>query len=104
MHNENVTGGIALHWHGVDVPNAEDGVAGVTQNAIKAGKDYTYRWVAPHAGTFWYHSHQVSHEQVARGLLGAIVIQPEGPGARRAGGSGTRRTSTTATRPSTAHG
>ena len=59
--------GIALHWHGVDVPNAEDGVAGITQNAIKAGKDYTYRWVAPHAGTFWYHSHQVSHEQVSQG-------------------------------------
>ena len=57
-------GGIAIHWHGVDVPNAEDGVSGITQNAIKAGKDYTYRWVAPHAGTFWYHSHQVSHEQV----------------------------------------
>ena len=71
VHNENVTDGIALHWHGVDVPNAEDGVSGITQNAIKAGKDYTYRWVAPHAGTFWYHSHQVSHEQVSRGLLGA---------------------------------
>jgi FtsP/CotA-like multicopper oxidase with cupredoxin domain len=61
------------------VPNAEDGVAGITQNAIKAGKDYTYRWVAPHAGTFWYHSHQVSHEQVSQGLLGAIVIHPRTP-------------------------
>jgi len=79
VHNRNVTGGIAIHWHGVDVPNAEDGVSGITQNAIKAGKDHTYRWVAPHAGTFWYHSHQVSHEQVAQGLLGAIVIHPEKP-------------------------
>ena len=76
VHNENVTGGIALHWHGVDVPNAEDGVSGITQDAIKAGQDYTYRWVAPHAGSFWYHSHQISHEQVSRGLLGAIVIHP----------------------------
>ncbi len=76
VHNQNVRGGISLHWHGVDVPNAEDGVAGVTQNSIKAGKDQTYRWIAPHAGTFWYHSHQISHEQVAQGLLGAIVIQP----------------------------
>ena len=41
-------------------PTREDGVAGVTQNAVKPGKDYTYRWVAPHAGTYWYHSHQMS--------------------------------------------
>ncbi len=78
VHNANVDRGISLHWHGVDVPNAEDGVAGVTQNAIHAGEDHTYRWVAPHAGTFWYHSHQISHEQVAGGLIGAIVIHPEG--------------------------
>src|SRR5438067_1582322 len=60
----------------MDMGYADYGVAGVTQNAIKAGHDHTYRWVAPHAGTFWYHSHQVSHEQVAQGLLGAIVIHP----------------------------
>ncbi len=79
VHNDNVTEGIALHWHGVDVPNAEDGVAGITQDAIEAGHDYTYRWVAPHAGTYWYHSHQLSHEQVVQGLLGAIVIHPRSP-------------------------
>ena len=77
LHNEDVEGGVALHWHGVDVPNAEDGVAGVTQDAVKAGKDHTYRWVAPDAGTYWYHSHQMSHEQVSGGLLGGIVIEPE---------------------------
>ncbi|MBV9830413.1 MAG: multicopper oxidase domain-containing protein [Marmoricola sp.] len=71
-----VTDGVAIHWHGVDVPNAEDGVAGITQDAIKPGQDHTYRWVAPHAGTFWYHSHQLSHEQVAGGLLGGILIHP----------------------------
>ena len=79
LHNDDVEGGVALHWHGVDVPNAEDGVAGVTQDAVKPGKDYTYRWVAPHAGTYWYHSHQMSHEQVSGGLLGGIVIAPEKP-------------------------
>ena len=79
VRNADVSGGIAIHWHGVDVPNAEDGVAGVTQNAIEPGHDYTYRWVAPHAGTFWYHSHQMSHEQVAGGLLGPIVIHPKTP-------------------------
>ncbi len=79
VRNQDVTEGIALHWHGVDVPNAEDGVAGVTQDAIKVGHTYTYRWVAPHAGTFWYHSHQLSHEQVDGGLLGPLVIHPVEP-------------------------
>jgi len=79
LHNEDVEGGVALHWHGVDVPNAQDGVAGVTQDAVKPGQDHVYRWVAPHAGTFWYHSHQMSNEQVSGGLLGGIVIRPATP-------------------------
>src|SRR4029453_10209711 len=71
--NESVPDGVTLHWHGVDVPNAEDGVAGVTQDAVGVGGSYTYRFVADRAGTFWYHSHQVSDEQVRGGLLGAVV-------------------------------
>jgi FtsP/CotA-like multicopper oxidase with cupredoxin domain len=74
--NESVPEGITLHWHGVDVPNAVDGVAGVTQDAVAVGADHTYRFVAHQAGTFWYHSHQVSHEQVRGGLFGALVIAP----------------------------
>ena len=72
--NDNIGDGITLHWHGVDVPNAEDGVAGITQNAVKPGQRYVYRFVAQHAGTYWYHSHQVSHEQVRDGLFGALII------------------------------
>jgi FtsP/CotA-like multicopper oxidase with cupredoxin domain len=79
LHNESVRGGVALHWHGVDVPNAEDGVAGVTQDAVKVGEDHVYRWVAPHEGTYWYHSHQLSNTQVSGGLLGALVIHPKSP-------------------------
>lgn len=74
--NESVPAGVTLHWHGVDVPGAEDGVAGVTQDAVPVGGSHTYRFVADHAGTYWYHSHQVSHEQVERGLFGALVIAP----------------------------
>ncbi|MBN6058408.1 multicopper oxidase family protein, partial [Nonomuraea sp. RK-328] len=74
--NESVPDGITLHWHGLDVPNAEDGVAGVTQDAVATGRSHTYRFVVDQAGTFWYHSHQVSHEQVRRGLLGALVVTP----------------------------
>jgi FtsP/CotA-like multicopper oxidase with cupredoxin domain len=74
--NENVTEGTTLHWHGVDVPNAADGVAGVTQDAVGPGEEYVYRFVVEQAGTFWYHSHQLSHEQVRRGLLGGLVVYP----------------------------
>ncbi|MBM7503628.1 multicopper oxidase family protein [Agromyces aurantiacus] len=77
--NESVSDGATLHWHGIDVPNAADGVAGVTQDAVPVGGTYTYRFVARDAGTYWYHSHQLSHDQVVRGMLGAIVIEPAEP-------------------------
>ncbi|WP_232664672.1 multicopper oxidase family protein [Pseudonocardia sp. TRM90224] len=76
--NESVPDGATLHWHGVDVPNSADGVAGVTQDAVPVGGSFTYRFLARQVGTFWYHSHQLSHEQVRNGLLGAIVITPPG--------------------------
>ena len=79
LRNESVRGGVALHWHGVDVPNAQDGVAGVTQEAVGVGEEHTYRWVAPDPGTYWYHSHQLSHEQVSGGLLGGILVHPATP-------------------------
>lgn len=74
--NANVKEGVALHWHGIDVPNAEDGVAGVTQDAVLPGHSFTYRFVAEDAGTYWYHSHQVSHRQVLGGMFGAFVVDP----------------------------
>jgi len=74
VRNDDVADGMTLHWHGVDVPNAEDGVAGVTQDAVMPGQSFTYRFVADHAGTYWYHSHQVSHEQVVGGLFGGLVV------------------------------
>jgi len=82
--NENVTAGTTLHWHGLDVPNAMDGVAGVTQDAVGPGETFVYRFVADQVGTYWYHSHQVSHEQVRRGLLGALVVEPRQLSARGA--------------------
>lgn len=72
--NESVPDGVTLHWHGVDVPNAEDGVAGVTQDAVRVGERHVYRFTTPDEGTYWYHSHQVSHSQVRGGLFGALVV------------------------------
>ena len=58
------------------MPNAEDGVAGVTQDAVPVGGSHVYRFRPERAGTFWYHAHQLSHDQVERGLLGALVVDP----------------------------
>jgi FtsP/CotA-like multicopper oxidase with cupredoxin domain len=77
LRNESVGDGVTLHWHGVDVPNAMDGVAGVTQDAVPVGGLFSYRFVANQAGSFWYHSHQVSNPQVAGGLLGSLVVIPK---------------------------
>jgi len=74
--NESVADGMTLHWHGIDVPNSMDGVAGVTQDAVMVGEEYTYRFVADQVGTYWYHSHQVSHEQVIGGLFGTVIVHP----------------------------
>jgi FtsP/CotA-like multicopper oxidase with cupredoxin domain len=75
--NYDIDDGVTIHWHGVDVPNAEDGVAGVTQDAVMPGERYVYRFRADQLGTFWYHSHQVSSKQVRRGLYGGFVIEPK---------------------------
>ena len=44
--NESVADGATLHWHGIDVPNAADGVAGITQDAVPVGGRHVYRFVA----------------------------------------------------------
>lgn len=62
-----------IHWHGVRVPAAMDGVP-AAQSPIAAGAEFTYEFVVPDAGTFWYHPHVRSDEQVERGLYGAFVV------------------------------
>ena len=71
--------GVTIHWHGIDVPNSSDGVAGVTQNAVQPGGSYTYRFIAKDAGTYWYHSHQFSYEETTGGLFGLIIVDPLKP-------------------------
>ena len=76
LRNKDVREGVTIHWHGVDVPDADDGVAGVTQNAVPIGGRYVYRFRVEQTGTFWYHTHQDSEADVRRGLYGAFVIEP----------------------------
>ena len=69
----------AVHWHGLRVPNDMDGVPYVTQAPIKTGERFTYEFALPDSGTYWYHPHQNSHEQVARGLYGPLIVEEEKP-------------------------
>ncbi len=69
----------SIHWHGLHVPNAMDGVPGVTQDPIRPGETFTYEFMAPHAGTFMYHPHINSVAQIDNGLYGLLVIDPQRP-------------------------
>lgn len=77
--NDDVADGVTLHWHGLEVPNAEDGVAGVTQDAVRPGQRMVYRFRPHQVGTFWYHSHQDSDTEVGEGLYGAFIVDPATP-------------------------
>ena len=65
-----------IHWHGIRLPDAEDGVAGITQDAVPPRQSYTYEFVVRDAGTYWYHSHQNTELQIMRGLFGALIVAP----------------------------
>ncbi|MEN3794774.1 multicopper oxidase family protein [Fulvimarina sp. MAC3] len=69
----------SVHWHGIRIDNAMDGVPGLTQEAIAPGQSFTYDFVAPDPGTYWYHSHDRSWEQNARGLHGALIVEEAEP-------------------------
>jgi len=69
----------AVHFHGVELPNDQDGVPFITQPPIKPGQSYTYEFTAPNPGSHMYHSHHNSATQVGLGLLGAFIIEPKNP-------------------------
>lgn len=68
---------VTIHWHGYPVPNNQDGVPGVTMDAVKPGETFTYEFTASVPGTYWYHSHQESAEQVDKGLYGTLIVEPQ---------------------------
>ncbi len=70
----------SVHWHGIRIANAMDGVAGMTQAAVPPGSTFDYGFEVPDAGTYWYHPHNKTWEQMARGLYGALIVEePEPP-------------------------
>lgn len=66
-----------VHWHGIRIDNKMDGVPYLTQEPIKSGETYVYEFVCPDAGTFWFHSHQNSLEQMSRGQVGVLIVEEE---------------------------
>ena len=66
-----------IHWHGIRIDNAMDGVPGLTQDAVPPGGVFDYSFIAPDAGTYWYHSHEKTWEQVARGLYGMLIVEED---------------------------
>ncbi len=69
-----------VHWHGIRLPNAMDGVPHLTQKPIAArGGYFSYEFDLPDAGTYWYHPHLGSPEQVGRGLYGALIVEEREP-------------------------
>ena len=68
-----------IHWHGIRIANPMDGVPDLTQAPVPPGGDFLYDFVAPDAGTWWYHPHHRSWEQVARGLYGALIVEEPAP-------------------------
>jgi len=71
--------GTTVHWHGIRTPNAMDGVPFLTQDPIPVGGEFLYEFDALDAGTFWYHPHQRSSEQVGRGLYGPFIVEEANP-------------------------
>ncbi|MCH8505316.1 MAG: multicopper oxidase family protein [Ectothiorhodospiraceae bacterium] len=68
-----------VHWHGIRLPHAMDGVPHLTQPPIEPGETFTYRFPLPDAGTYWYHPHAASSEQLGRGLSGVLIVEEPEP-------------------------
>lgn len=69
--------GTSIHWHGLIVPNKEDGTADTTEPAIMPGKTKTYQFTVHQVGTFMYHSGFNDTKQVEKGLGGFFISLPK---------------------------
>jgi FtsP/CotA-like multicopper oxidase with cupredoxin domain len=69
-----------IHWHGVRVPIAMDGVPGISQPEVKKGETFTYDFVVKDASLYWYHPHVESAAQVGYGLYGPLLVEDPNDG------------------------
>lgn len=68
-----------IHWHGLRLPNAMDGVPYLTQKPTARGEQFVYEFTPPDAGSFWFHPHANSLQQAGRGLAGALIVDEAEP-------------------------
>src|SRR5689334_12960971 len=79
LHNQ-LPESTSIHFHGLELPNAMDGVPFITQPPVKPGQSFAYEFTVPNAGSNMYHSHHNSAKQVGLGLLGAFIVEPKTKG------------------------
>lgn len=68
----------SVHWHGLSILNEMDGVPGLTQGDIEPGDEFTYRFIVPDGGTYWFHPHHGL--QLDRGLLVPLIVEDPADG------------------------
>ena len=67
----------SIHWHGIRIDNAMDGVPGLTQDAVPPGGTFDYTFTVPDSGSYWYHTHNRTWEQLARGMYGLLIVEDD---------------------------
>ncbi|GLK66727.1 copper oxidase [Hansschlegelia plantiphila] len=65
----------SIHWHGLRIPNDQDGVPYITQAPVKPGERHAYSFTPPDTGTFWFHPHCDTAAQLGRGLAGVMIVE-----------------------------
>lgn len=79
LHNE-LPEPTTIHFHGMTVPAAMDGVPVISQDTVLPGESFTYEFTVRNTGTNMYHSHFNAQKQVPMGLLGALIVRdPQDP-------------------------
>lgn len=68
-----------IHWHGLEIANSMDGVPFMTQDPVLSGDTFTYDFIAPHPGTYIYHSHYDDFVQESKGMYGPLIVDPKQP-------------------------
>lgn len=68
----------SLHFHGMALPHSIDGLPKTDAGLVKPGESYAYQFIAQPKGTYWYHPQIIHADQKAKGLAGAIVVEPVG--------------------------
>ncbi len=79
LFKNNLQQATTIHWHGIRLDIKMDGVPFLSQDPVRPGESFLYEFTCPDAGTFWYHPHMHSVEQLGKGLVGALIVEEQTP-------------------------